>query len=269
MLLRKLFYSLSPLQRRLARRLWYFPRDLFSSQKDLVPPKGMIFTGAGDFEKIGNKMANKIITECKLQPDDYVLDAGCGIGRIARPLTKYISSKGAYYGFDVVPEGVAWCKRNYGQFPHFHFTHVPVENDLYNNNAQVKDWQFRFPYDDAYFSAVIVVSVFTHMQLQGVENYLHEISRVLRPGKYCFSTFFIMTEERSLNVNSFFKYKFDNYYLHDEYVKDANVAYPFATLEKMIADSGLKIATYLPGWWNDGDADKSFDFQDVLVLEKL
>ena len=269
MFLRKLFYSLSPLQRRLARRLWYLPRDLFSSHKDLVPPKGMIFTGAGDFVAIGDKMADKIIAECKLQPNDYVLDAGCGIGRIARPLTKFISNKGAYFGFDVVPEGVAWCQKNYRQFPHFHFTHVSVANDLYNTNAQVKDWQFRFPYDDAYFSTVIAISVFTHMQIQGVENYLHEVSRVLRRGKCCFSTFFIVTDERALNANSFFKYRFDYYYLHDKYVKDANVAYPYGTLERMITNSGLKIAAYFPGWWNDGHAGSNFDFQDILILEKL
>src|SRR5688572_1567865 len=105
MLLRKLFYSLSPIQRRLVRRIWYLPGDLFTRRKELVPPMGMIFTGAGDFAAIGDKMVNRIISECKLQPDDYVLDIGCGIGRIARPLTKYISNTGGYYGFDVVPEG--------------------------------------------------------------------------------------------------------------------------------------------------------------------
>ena len=264
---RNIFYLLTPYQRRLARSLWYLPVDLFGKKEALVPPKGMTYTGAGDFAAIGGKLVTKIIAECNLTADGHVLDVGSGLGRLARPLAGYLNNDGAYYGFDVVSTGVEWCNKNYKQFSNFHFTYVPISNDLYNLHASVKDWEFRFPYHDHFFDVAISISVFTHMQGKGVENYLHEISRVLKPGKCCFCTFFIMTGDR-VN-NSFFKYKFNDYFLHDNRVKDANVAYGLESIELMAARSGLRIEKFIPGWWDNGDKAGKFDFQDVLILKKI
>ena len=51
-----------------------------------------------------------------------VLDIGCGVGRIAIPLTGYLGGGGQYDGFDVVPGGIAWCEKNISiPFPHFRF----------------------------------------------------------------------------------------------------------------------------------------------------
>ena len=69
--------------------------------------------------------------------------------------------------------------------------------------------------------------------------------------------------------NSFFKYKFNDYFLHDKRVKDANVAYSLETLELMVKGAGLRIIKFIPGWWDDGIKDDKFDFQDVLILRKI
>ena len=41
------------------------------------------------------------------QPGERVLDIGCGIGRMARPLTPYLTPPGAYDGFDINADGIA------------------------------------------------------------------------------------------------------------------------------------------------------------------
>ena len=41
-------------------------------------------------------------------PDHKVLEIGCGIGRMAVPLTQYLST-GTYDGIDVVADGINWC----------------------------------------------------------------------------------------------------------------------------------------------------------------
>jgi SAM-dependent methyltransferase len=270
--LRKIFYLLNPRQRRYLRRLWFLPVDVFSKREYLVPPKGMIYTGAGDFIKIGDKLADRIIRECGFNPDEKILDVGCGIGRIARPFTKFIDNEGAYFGFDIVSTGVRWCKQHYKEFRNFDFKYVEVANDLYNTDAETNDWTFRFPYESNFFDLVVSISVFTHMQTRGVENYLREISRVLKTGKCCFATFFIMNEERKIKFesgHSFFKYKDGDQYLHDARVRDANVAYDFDALDRIAATTGLKIKLFEKGWWNNEKPDEAFDFQDVVVFQKM
>ena len=61
-----------------------------------------------------------------------MLDVGCGIGRLARPLAGYLSIDGTYAGFDVDAAGIRWCRQRYGHFPQFSFAHADVRNARYN-----------------------------------------------------------------------------------------------------------------------------------------
>lgn len=78
-------------------------------QKVRIPPESLIFVGDGDFIKIGERFCNFLIDLAGLQKSHHVLDAGCGIGRIAIPLTKYLLANGEYWGFDIVKSGINWC----------------------------------------------------------------------------------------------------------------------------------------------------------------
>ena len=276
MILRNIFYSFNPRGRLLLRRALFFPADLFATlfrkREKLVPPRGLIFTGAGDFVSVGNRFAEKIIEECGLNEKSCLLDIGCGIGRIARPFTKLLGADGFYQGFDIGPQGVKWCKQHYRNYTNFHFDYVPLQNDLYNLSAQNPASEFTFPYKTGSFDAACAISVFTHMQQNDVQRYFREISRTLINGGSCFCTFFIITEERlqknSEGVMTFFRYNHGDFYLHDNRVKDANIAYRKEAIERMAAESGLKMSVILPGWWADKQQEGKFDFQDVVVLEK-
>ena len=84
--IRKLYYLLSPRARRIVRRLVYLPVDLLDSLRgkpSLVPPKGKIFVGAGDFERQGMIFLEYFKTYTNLKPTDHVLDVGCGSGVLA------------------------------------------------------------------------------------------------------------------------------------------------------------------------------------------
>src|SRR5207302_825955 len=67
-----------------------------------------------------------------LRRDERVLDVGCGIGRMARPLAGYLGPEGSYDGFDVNREGIAWCQERYAGHPNFRFTAVDLHNRRYN-----------------------------------------------------------------------------------------------------------------------------------------
>lgn len=276
MIIRKLYYSLSPGMRRVARRLVYFPVDLFDGilgrREAMVPPKGMIFTGSGDFVKSGDALMQLCIEHGMLQPDGAVLDVGCGIGRLARPLTAYLSSKGRYEGFDVVPDGVNWCKQNITtRFANFNFTYVPLRNDLYNLSTQEQASSFIFPYADNSFNLVVLTSVFTHMQYNDVQHYLKQIKRVLKPGGVCLATFFVIDEQTQNSIANRtdvmqFNFEYDTYYLHDQQVKDANIAFKYSALQNMAEQASLKLTHWHQGWWRGTDKKAALNYQDVVIF---
>lgn len=256
----------------------YFPIDLFEQitgkRHPLAPPRGLIFTGSGDFIQSGNALVELCIKQAGLTPQSNVLDVGCGIGRLAVPLTRFMDGKGNYNGFDVVPDGIEWCTKNITpKHPNFVFKFIPLRNDLYNLDTEKKAGNFVFPYADNSVDLVVLTSVFTHMQHNEVANYLVQIQRVLKPKGKCLATFFIIDEATRTIIQTRpevmqFDYEFDTYYLHDSKVKDANIAFKYDALQNMIANAGLIVNTINKGWWRGTAKQDSFNFQDVVILEK-
>jgi SAM-dependent methyltransferase len=131
-----------------------------------------------------------------LKPDGSVLDVGSGRGRMAIPLTGYLSDEGNYEGFDVVPERVRMCEEYItSSYPNFRFQLADIFNSSYNPQGQYRAENFVFPYEDSYFDFVFLNSVFTHMLPEAVENYVSEISRVLKPDGRCLITYFLLNKE--------------------------------------------------------------------------
>ncbi len=275
-LLRSLYYRLRPKQRRLIRRWFFFPVDLldllFHRRMPLVPPKGKIFTGQGDFVDAGNTFLKNFLDTCNLQRHHHILDVGCGIGRVARPLAGFLEQGGRYEGFDIVREGIDWCKKHYLDYSNFSFKYVPLHNDLYNLSSELPAKAFRFPYPDQDFDLVVFTSVFTHMQPEAVKNYLDETFRVLKPGGHCFATFFLITKTSESYLdqspNSFFPYRYDDYFLHNNRVKDANIAYRYAYIKRMVEQSGLTVKSFHEGWWAGKNQEACMNFQDVLIMTR-
>ena len=211
-----------------------------------------------------------IMKLCDLKKDAHVLDVGSGIGRVARPMANFLNSQGSYEGFDIVKEGISWCTKAYKDYANFRFQYIPLLNDLYNLSAPNNASTFRFPYPSERFDLVVLTSVFTHMQQAEVQQYLKEIGRVLKKGAYCYCTFFIITGESDnflkQSTEPFFKYRFQNYFLHDQRVKDANIAYKYEIIEEMLSVSGLEIKSFHPGWWAGLNKEECENFQDVLII---
>ncbi len=162
------------------------------------PPDDLIYVGEGPkaFERMGEEFFRHFVELGDLKPDEWVLDVGCGIGRMAIPLTGYLSGKGGYEGFDVVPKAIRWCEENITpEYPNFRFRLVDIFNKRYNPKGKYRAENLAFPYEDASFDFVFLTSVFTHMLPGGVENYTSEISRVLKPGGRCLITYFLLNEE--------------------------------------------------------------------------
>jgi SAM-dependent methyltransferase len=158
-----------------------------------LPPLRLRFVGAGDFRAVGEELKDLLI-RFGLQRTDRVLDAGCGVGRVAIPLTRYLESGGSYDGFDIVRRGVIWCRRHITKrYPRFRFHHVKLRNSEYRESGAAAQ-EFRFPFGDASFDFVFATSLFTHLMLDETRRYLQESARVLVPGGRLLATFFLLNE---------------------------------------------------------------------------
>lgn len=276
-IMKRFLYYLLPVPFRLfARRLYYLPADtmdtLFGRRPTGVPPRGKIFIGPGDYIKLGEKFLGYFRDLAGLQPHHHVLDIGCGIGRMALPLTAFLNDKGSYDGFDIVKSGIDWCNKHIGsKYPNFRFRYTGLYNELYNTSDKADASRFQFPYADNQFDFVFLTSVFTHMMPAEVEHYINEISRVLKPGATCLMSFFIVNCEsedlmitRPTHMN--FPVNKGFYRLHSTQVDTANVAYDEEWLLDKLAKAGLKLNSVNYGQWCGRST--FFDYQDIVICSK-
>ncbi|NJC27183.1 class I SAM-dependent methyltransferase [Neolewinella antarctica] len=277
MTLRSFYYKLTPGQRLWVRKMFYLPLDLyetlFQTKGEMMPSRGDIYTGSGNFLKNGEIQVGQLREYLELQVDDAVLDIGSGIGRTAIPLTTYLSSKGDYEGFDVVQKGVNWCKDHLTtRFPNFRFQYVPLHNDLYNNSTGQAS-NFTFPYPEQKFDKAFLFSVFTHMMVEEIDNYLAEIDRVLKQNGSCLATFFLYNEDNEDMISTQKGFKFpwlkDGYRLLNEEVKSANIAISELTLEQLLCGKNLMVDRIIEGYWKEhiGKTGAN-DFQDIVVFRR-
>lgn len=155
----------------------------------LVPPRRMQFVGAGDFVAVGDEFLGHLVELAGLEPTSDVVDVGCGIGRIARPLAAYLTT-GDYAGFDVNDTAIRWCRGHYPQ--RFRFDVADLHNARYHPSGNHSARDYRFPYDDDSFDVAVMASVVTHMLEPEADRYLSEARRVLRPGGRLLVTFFLL-----------------------------------------------------------------------------
>lgn len=261
----------------MARRLYFLPSDIIDSitgkRPAGVPPRGLIFTGPGDFVKTGEKYLKYFIEFGGLQPHHSVLDIGCGIGRMALPLAKYLNKDGSYEGFDIVKKGVEWCEEHISPMhPNFNFRLTGLYNQLYNTSDLPDASNFKFPYPNEQFDFAFLTSVFTHMMPLEVENYIREISRVLKPGGTCFFTAFIVnceSEDLMITNPSVVNFPINKgfYRMQSKKVNTANVSYDEEWLLGQLDNSGLKMEHIKYGQWCGRKL--YVDFQDIVVCRKI
>ncbi|MGH2813232.1 MAG: class I SAM-dependent methyltransferase, partial [Actinomycetota bacterium] len=231
----------------------------------------MIFVGGGDFRKIGEEFFTYFVELGELKPNARVLDIGCGVGRMARPLTRYLSADGSYEGFDIVPSGIEWCREKICvRFPNFRFQVADIYNQVYNPRGSTPAEKYEFPYDSEHFDLAFATSVFTHMLPDAVENYLRETHRVLKPNGTCLTTFFLQNAEtESLRGTALldFRSEGDGYRTVDATRPEEAVAYEENDARSMFERCALEVIEPIRyGSWS-GRPDP-LSLQDIVVARR-
>jgi ubiquinone/menaquinone biosynthesis C-methylase UbiE len=124
--------------------------------------RAMKLAVGGEFEATGI-LERQALIHFGLKKGDYLIDVGCGSGRLALPLSEYLT--GRYLGIDIMPELVQYARKL-----------VPRP-----------DWSFEvaeglsIPEKDNSADIVCFFSVFTHLLHEQSYLYLQEAKRVLKP----------------------------------------------------------------------------------------
>jgi SAM-dependent methyltransferase len=256
--------------------LYYTPLDVVDvitgARGDLVPPRRLMFVGSGDFTGIGDEFLQYFKEIGSLRPDHTVLDVGCGIGRMAVPLTTFLTN-GKYEGFDIVRKGINWCSKSITpRYPNFRFQQADIYNKLYNPKGQNSAATYTFPYEDSTFDFVFLVSVFTHMLPLDLRNYMSEIVRVLKRKGRAFITYFLVNDDSNILINegkSYFRFvrSSDGFWTISQGEPESAVAYDEEYIRDLYRMHGMRILTPVRyGSW--AGRQRFLSFQDIVVAEK-
>jgi SAM-dependent methyltransferase len=251
-------------------------RDRVAGRADpLVPPRRRHFVGhaESDFAATGDEFLGHFTRLGGLKPGDRVLDIGCGIGRMARPLARFLepAAGGAYDGFDVNPEGIAWCRERYAtDHPNFTFVVADLFNTRYNPAGAQRAATFTFPYDDATFDFALATSVFTHLVEDEADRYLAEAARTLKPGGTLLATWFLLDAgSRAALAAGRAALPFRRPEAHvavvDEAVPEEAIAFDREWLGDAAARHGLTLTALHDGTWRGSPGPT---FQDIAIATK-
>lgn len=224
-----------------------------------------------DFIKVGCLILDNLQTLCHLTPHHTVFDLGCGWGRLALPLMRYLAGDGHYIGIDVAEDAIHWCRNMIGRHHNnFSFWHTDIYNS-YANTSGTKSARTANFVPLGKFDVVVASSLFTHMLSGDMEHYLSQIAAVCAPGSVLYATYFLLDDEveqlcRDGGSRHVFPYHRGPARLSNEAVPEDAVAYPLHYVVECLAAHGFDARIQRGGW---SGRPGGFDYQDVVVAHKV
>jgi SAM-dependent methyltransferase len=237
----------------------------------MVPPRRLVHgVGGMDFRDVGRHLAEIAIGRGGLRPHERILDAGCGVGRLAVPLAGYLTT-GEYVGFDISRPAIGWCREAIeSRHPNFRFVLADVFNSHYNPGGAVTAETYRFPCADASVDLVYASSLFTHLQPKAADRYLEESARVLKPGGRVALSFFLLDEAIRPRLSEFtphFAHFPEPWYaVADPDEPEAAIAFDRGVVEEALQRHGFeRVDITLGSWRFDPNA---LSFQEFVFAKK-
>ncbi|MBC8077621.1 MAG: class I SAM-dependent methyltransferase [Chloroflexales bacterium] len=127
-------------------------------------------TVGGHFQAFGT-LERDLLIQYGLAPHHYLIDVGCGSGRLTRALAPYLT--GRYLGLDVLPDLLAYAR-------------AQAPNPAWRFEAVTG---FAIPERDAQADMICFFSVFTHLLHEQSYVYLRDAQRALKPGGHIVFSF--------------------------------------------------------------------------------
>lgn len=164
----------------------------FDKPEDIpFPPTDLRrLVGPLEQELYDNPTGRSVFPELPIENYQFILDFGCGCGRLARQLLQQFPRPERYVGIDLHRGMIRWCQESLAPFsPNFEFHHHDVFSAAFNPSGREK--VRNFPVDDKKVTLLLAWSVFTHLTESSAAFYLREAARVLHPKGVILSTWFL------------------------------------------------------------------------------
>lgn len=219
-----------------------------SKWKALPPASLRLRVGVGNrllfnhahFTELGRQVLDELVGKGCLKRDSRILELGCGCGRFAIPLRKFLDFGGDYVGQDVDQQLVHWCQRNLSN-PSFRFLQANIFNSVYNPQGKPLT-DYKVPADDAGRDLVIAISLFTHLLYNDFVFYVSESARVLRSGGILYMTMFVMDFiKQKLGDRWTFAHEMENCFCESLKYPEAAVAYRLDLIKDVLGRNGFAI----------------------------
>lgn len=247
-----------------------------------IPEDLVIATGGGtdDWERISQYHVEMYRKYTPLNPDDFVLEVGCGVGRDAIQLANILSDKGKYVGFDIIKPSIDWCKQNITKkHKNFTFHYYDIKSQIHNSEGTITTRDIKLPAKDGTVDRIFLHSVFTHMYEKDIIHYLKEFRRVLKPDGLVIASFFVL-DDKALDLASkgkgkkhrhplSFEYKYGKgTYINDKDYPEGAIGFTPKKLQSILRKGGISIHggfVHRGGWSGIKEASNG---QDILILSK-
>jgi SAM-dependent methyltransferase len=229
--------------------VWRMSDAITSVRGDLLPPRRLVSQVPGNFKQVGKEFLGHFKTIGRLLPDESVLDIGCGPGRMAIPLTGYLSERGSYQGVDTWSEAVDWCSaRITPRFGNFRFTSFDSKD---RKDRNPKDGGGTFPFVDEQFDFAMLCAI-SRLDETAFRNYVIDAGRVLRRGGVYFGTCFLSYDPPTPSLRPD--------------TPEPPFVFSEHEIEEALTTAGLRIDSVHRGAWAGHPAPLSY--QDIIVATK-
>lgn len=205
-----------------------------------------------------------------ITPSQKVLDYGCGLARLAIPMSGYLGdTRGSYCGVDTDKNCIKRNRRVFGHLPQFKFHHVDIYSKMYNRKGQ--DYQVLLEEDfGGPFDLAFLFSVFTHVLPEDCDfllTFLH--SQLFHPGEI-FASFFLLNDATNEAISSGkahrqFATGYGNARIDNPKVPEGAVAYYEADVLQRFSQAGFSDIEVHYGKWR-GNIE-SWVWQDIIVAK--
>jgi SAM-dependent methyltransferase len=247
-------------------------KQIIREQLEALPSYLVDGLGPGEFVDVGESVVDILRSEGKLRRGGTVLDIGCGLGRVAIPLQRYLT-RGTYDGFDIVPQYVHWAESQItSRSPNFRFRLADIHSSMYNPESVAPPASVTFPYPDNRFTVAVATSLFSHLLPDATVRYFAETARVLRRRGRAVFTFFLLdrvSRQRAETLDTYptFGYAFEHGLLNDPQRPEEAVAYDAEWVLQALEEA--RLTPVLPVHWGrwSGRAN-ALSYQDVVIAER-
>lgn len=248
-----------------------------------IPVDLIMLTGGGvdDWDQISQYHLEMYRRYTPINSDDTILEVGCGVGRDAIQLTKVLSDKGRYIGFDIIKPSIDWAKNNISKkHKNFSFHYYDIQSQIHNSSGKISTTDIKLPAKDNSVDRIFLHSVFTHMFEKDIVHYLKEFSRVLKDDGLVLASFFVIDEAalgaiKKSNAStkhrhplSFEFKKGPGFYINDKDYPEGAIGYSPKKIQTMLnkAKLGIHGRHVHRGLWS---GLKGSNGQDIIIIEKL